>query len=131
MLKISLFEAFYSNIARALAKKWIHEGILFIAWILILIHNKKDIKVLENSVKNFSDAHSPLMDTSDMSSEERFIKLSAIKGTSRVYQSIIPYSSRDFFINFGSDCSYETLLAPNYDVTIKRDITWPNYFCEE
>ena len=37
-----------------------------------------------------------LMDTSDMSSEERFIKLSAIKCTSRVYQSVIPYLSRDF-----------------------------------
>ena len=36
------------------------KGILFIAWILILSHNKKDIKVSENSVKNFSDAHSPL-----------------------------------------------------------------------
>ena len=61
MLKISLFEAFYSNIARTLADKWMHEGILFIAWILILSHNEKDIKVSENSLKKFSDAHPPLI----------------------------------------------------------------------
>ena len=36
----------------ALANKWIHKGILFIAWISILLgHNKNDIKVSENSVK--------------------------------------------------------------------------------
>ena len=61
VLKIVLFRAFYSNIAHALAKKWTHEVILpFLAWILILSHNKIHIKVSENSNKTFSDTHPPL-----------------------------------------------------------------------
>ena len=60
-MKISLFGSFYSNIARVLENKWIHEGVLFIAWILILSHNEKYIKVSENSVKNFLDTHPPLI----------------------------------------------------------------------
>ena len=61
-MKSYSYMCFYSNIARALANKLIHvyEGILLFAWILLSSHNNKDIKVSENSVKNFSDAHPPL-----------------------------------------------------------------------
>ena len=51
----------------------LHEGILFIAWILILSHNENYIKVSENSVKNFLDTHAPLITKTDPLNTHIFI----------------------------------------------------------
>ena len=47
----------YSTCSR---KKLIHEGILYIEWILILSYYRKNVKVSENSVKNILDTQSLL-----------------------------------------------------------------------
>ena len=48
------------NSNNKIANKWIHKGIRFIAWILVLSRNEKYIKVSENSIKIFLYAHPPL-----------------------------------------------------------------------